>query len=45
MKDIIIKTFVSYPNQVFWQMVALSKSSFATRSSRSREIFDHVKNR
>ena len=43
LKTIIVKTFVAFPNHVFWHMVALSKSSYPQRASRCREILDIVK--
>ncbi len=42
LKAILFKTFVGFPHQAFWHMVALSKSSFATRSKRCKEIFAQV---
>lgn len=45
LRGILIKTFVVFPHHVFWHMVALSKSSYAQRASRCKEIFDHVKSK
>ena len=45
LKSIIVKTFLAFPNHVFWHMVALSKSSYPQRASRCREILDFVKSK
>ena len=33
-----MEVFARYPNQVFWQLVAILKSSFKTRSGRCEEV-------
>jgi len=42
LKGIICKIFASYKQQAIWSLVAVSKSSFPTRSERCREIFHEV---
>ena len=37
-RSILVEVFVRYPNQVFWQLVAILKSSFKTRSGRCEEV-------
>lgn len=39
LKTILVDTFVHFPNQVFWQLVAILKSSYKTRSKRCEEVF------
>ena len=34
LRKIMVRTMTLYPQQVFWHMVALSKSSYKTRSDR-----------
>ena len=39
LRSILVEVFACYPNQVFWQLVAILKSSFKTRSGRCEEVF------
>ena len=38
LRSILVEVFARYPNQVFWQLVAILKSSFKTRSGRCEEV-------
>ncbi|KAM4771138.1 serine/threonine-protein kinase ATR [Rhinophrynus dorsalis] len=38
--EIVAKVFVAYPQQAMWMMTAVSKSSYAMRVNRCREILD-----
>ena len=40
LKDIMVKSFIKFPSQCFWHMVALSKSSHEIRRSRCKEVFN-----
>lgn len=42
LKDILVRTFMEYPDQVFWHMVALCNSSFPARRERCKQIFEMV---
>ena len=42
LRRILVRTMTRFPQQAFWHMVALSKSSYKTRSDRCKEIFDLV---